>query len=297
MINVLNTTLANAEAGFLIRFSVPENLQPDTVYNIYFDTVVSLPINPPISVFFIPNNGSYTILGSSVGSPQVWVSIRSTHTAQTKTLIRLTIKNTNNTIVHTNYLLVVASPSETITFEGKILSTSSSSNFGPNNGRILEIVNASQSTAAVAVGDIINGPGIPDNIIVTIRSVISPSRIELLETPIEDNAVIDGNEHSGTFTILRQIGCVNPLDQEYFQLGSQYNVLDITNNWTFYVKNKIFAKLVIDDPIAQQDTIMLLPIKNASLISDQNTPPNIPALSVMKIGGRVSNNTVPVTDL
>jgi hypothetical protein len=96
---------------------------------------------------------------------------------------------------------------------------------------------------------------------------------------------------------LRQIGCVNPLDQEYFQLGSQYTVLDINNNWTFYVKNKIFAKLVIDDPIAQQDAVMLLPIKNMSLISDPDVPPNIPALSVMKIAGRVNNNTIPVSDL
>lgn len=297
MINTLNTSLANAENGFFIRFSVPETLNPDTIYNVYFENVVSLPSNPPTSVSFIPNNGFYTILGSSIGSPQAWITINSTHTAQTKNLIRLTIKNTNNTVVHTDYLLVIVSPSETITFEGKILSTSSSSNFGPNGGRILEIINASQSTSSVAIGDIISGPGIGENIVVTIRSVISSSRLELLETPTEESAIIDGNEHSGTFTILRQIGCVNPLDQEYFQLGSQYTVLDINNNWTFYVKNKIFAKLVIDDPIAQQDAVMLLPIKNISLISDPNVPPNIPALSVMKIAGRVNNNTIPVSDL
>jgi hypothetical protein len=297
MINTLNLSLSEAESGLIIRFSKPNNLTPDTLYNIYFDSVVSLPANPPSTVSFVPENGSYTVLGSSIGSPQVWLKIQSSHTVQTKTLIRLTIKNTNNVIVHTDYLLIVASPSDTVTFEGTILQTNSSGNIGPNGGRILEIVNTNQSTSAVAVGDVITGPGIPDNIVVTIRSVLSSSRIELLETPSEEGAVIDGGTYSGTYSIIRQVGCVNPLDQEYFQLGSQYTVLDYTNNWTFYVKNKILAKLVIDDPVAQENTVMLLPIKNVALISDPDVAPVIPALSVMKIGGRVRNNSIPVTEL
>lgn len=297
MINTLNLTLAQAQSGFLIRFSPPENLKPDTLYNVYFDSVVSLPDTPPSVVSFIPNSRSYSILGSSIGSPQIWLNIQSTHTVQTKTLIRLTIQNTNNSIVYTDYILVIASPSDTISFEGKILSAQSTANFGPNGGRILEIINANQSTDSVAIGDTINGPGIPDSVIVTIRSVISASRLELLETPLEVDAAIDGNEHSGTYTIIRQIGCINPLDQEYFQLSSQYTVLDSTNNWTYYIKNKTLVKLVIDDTEAQQNTVALLPIKNVSLISDAAIPPNIPALSVVKIGGRVNNNSIPVTDL
>jgi hypothetical protein len=42
---------------------------------------------------------------------------------------------------------------------------------------------------------------------------------------------------------------------------------------------------------------MLLPIKNVALISDPDVAPVIPALSVMKIGGRVRNNSIPVTEL
>lgn len=297
MINTLNLSLAEAEDGKLIRFPRPANLIPDTIYNVYFDNVASFPANPPSTISFIPNGGSYSILGSSIGSPTVFVSIKSSHIVQTKTLIRLTIKNTSNAIVYTDYLLITASPSDTLTFEGTILPTSSSSNFGPNNGRILQIINYNQATNSVSPGDIIQGPGIPETILVSIQSVLSASRIELLETPLQNGVTIAGTEHSGIFTIIRQVGCVNPLDQEFFQLGSQYTVLDYSNNWTYYIKNKILVKLVIDDLPAKQDTIMLLPVKNVSLVSNPEIAPNIPALSVLKIAGRVDNESIPVTDL
>lgn len=296
MINILNLSLSEAENGFFIRFNKPNNLVPDTVYSVYFDNVVSLPSDPPSIVTFVPENGSYTVLGSSIDSPQIWTKIQTTHTVQTKTLIRLTIKNTNNTIIYTDYILVVASPSDIIAFEGTILAAITN-NYGPNGGRILEISNTNQATSSVALGDIVKGPGIPDNVVVTIQSVLTTSRLELLEAPSETGASIGIETYSGTYSIIREVGCVNPLDQEYFQLGSQYTVLDYTNNWTFNIKNKILAKLIIDDPIAQQDTIMLLPIKNVTLIANPDVAPVIPALSVIKIGGRVANNTIPITEL
>ena len=303
MITTVNYSLSEAEAGILFKFPVPSNLKSDKQYILYFDAPISLPENPPSTIAFSPNNGSYYISGSNNGLLNIIVSIKSLHKTQTKTLIRLVIKDTNNNTIDTNYILVVCSPSSATSFAGRILAAYTG-NFGPNGGRLLQITGGNQSTSTVSIGDIVQGPGIPDTLTVTIRSILSSSTLELNTSPrptaIPQNSTpfeIGGQEYSGTYTIIREIGCIDPASANSYQLESEYTVLDKNNNWSYKVRDQILAQFILDDKSNNEDCVVLLPVKNTSLLADKNEPQPIPALAIVKISGRVALDTIPVTDL
>lgn len=303
MITTVNLSLSQAENGVLLRFPAPANLRSGSQYILYFDAPVSLPETPANTISFQPNNGSYYISGSNNSQLTVVVSIKSLHKAQTKTLIRLVIKDINNNTIDTNYMLVVCSPSSESSFSGKILAAYTG-NFGPNGGRLLQIIGGNQATSTVSIGDIVQGPGIPDTLTVTIRSILSSSTLELntkpIPTALSSNSTpfeIGGQEFSGTYTIIREIGCIDPTSSNSFQLQSEYTVLDQYNNWSYKVRDQILAQFILDDKENNSDCIVLLPIKNTSLLADKNEPNPIPAVSVVKIAGRAGVGTIPVTDL
>lgn len=303
MITTVNFSLSEAENGVLLRFPAPANLKSDSQYILYFDAPVSLPETPANIVSFQPNNGSYYISGSNNGQLTTIVSIKSLHKAQTKTLIRLIIKDVNNNTIDTNYILVICSPSSVSSFSGKILAAYTG-NFGPNGGRLLQITGNNQATSTVSVGDIVQGPGIPDTLTVSIRSILSSSTLELNTRPapttLPSNSTpfeIGGQEFSGTYSIIREIGCIDPASTNSFQLQSEYTVLDKNNNWSYKVRDQILAQFILDDKENNSDCIVLLPIKNTSLLADKNEPHPIPAISVVKIAGRAALGSIPVTDL
>lgn len=159
MINTVNYSLEDAENGIIVNFPVPSNLIKQDQYILYFDAPVSLPNNAGNTVVFEPSDGSYAVFGSNTFTPVTFVKIKSSRKTQTKTLIRLTIKDTNNTILYTDYLLVVCYPESTVSINGKLLSYNAS-NLGPNGGSLIQITGNNESTSSVSVGSTVSGPGL-----------------------------------------------------------------------------------------------------------------------------------------
>jgi hypothetical protein len=94
MINTINHSLEEGEAGLLLRFNVDlAQLKKRDQYIVQFDSPVSLPYDPPISLSYTPDPPSYSIINSGGIIPQIFVKIKSLHRAETKTLLRLTIKD------------------------------------------------------------------------------------------------------------------------------------------------------------------------------------------------------------
>jgi hypothetical protein len=283
MINTQSFSLDEAEKGVLISFPQPTNLKVASQYILYFDAPVILPENAGTVVKFQPTNGSYAVIGSSAFVPKVLVNIKSLYRLQTKTLLRLIIKDTTNSIIYTDYLMLICSPESTTSVSAKLL-VPTTGNTGPNGGSIIQLTQSNQSTSTITIGDRVQGPGIPVSETVYVKSIISSVSFELTKiVPITA-------EQSGTYTITKQIGCVDPS-------ATLYTILDVTNNWTYKVRNQVIAKFVSDDPLSNQDLTIFLPIKNTALLAQEDSPAPIPSVSHIKAGGRVMDDTVPISDI
>lgn len=290
MINTQSFSLDEAEKGVLISFPQPTNLKVANQYILYFDAPVILPENAGTVVKFQPTNGSYAVIGSSAFVPKVLVNIKSLYRLQTKTLLRLIIKDTTNSIIYTDYLMLICSPESTTSVSAKLLVPTTGST-GPNGGSIIQLTQSNQSTSIIAIGDRVQGPGIPVSETVYVKSIISSVSFELTKiVPI-------AAEQSGTYTITKQIGCVDPSAILNNISSTLYTILDVTNNWTYKVRNQVVAKFVSDDPINNQDLTIFLPIKNTALLAQEDSPAPIPSVSRIKAGGRVMGDTVPISDI
>jgi hypothetical protein len=65
MINTINNSLEEGEAGLLLRFNVdPKQLKKRDQYIVQFDSPVSLPYDPPVTLSFTPDPPSYSIINS-----------------------------------------------------------------------------------------------------------------------------------------------------------------------------------------------------------------------------------------
>lgn len=360
MINTVSYSVEEAENGVVVTFPVPSGLKSQNQYILYFDTPVSLPENPSNVINFEPSNGSYSVFGSSTFVPTVFVKIKSLHKNQTKTLLRLTIKDINNTVIYNDYILIICYPQLIVSITGKLLS-SNSANLGPNGGSLIQITGSDESTSSITVDAIVSGPGLDvslNRISKTVSSAVSASaEIPLLDTlnvyagmtafkqdgtsigtvvSIDNNSQITlskvatlnkdaiitfsrdnalqfisvksiisdtifelnqqiGNtlEYSGTYSLKTVLGCSNSIESNTIQ-SQLYTLLNKENNWTYMVKNQIIAQFIPDPGV---DLIIFLPVKNTTLLAQDNQPAPIPEVSIVKLGGRVLNDSVCISSL
>lgn len=290
MINTLSLSLDDAEKGILVSFPTPTNLKVKNQYILYFDSPVILPDNAGTVVEFEPSGGSYSMVGSSSLTPKVLVKIKSLYRLQTKTLIRLVIKDTNNNVIYTDYIMLVCSPESTTTITAKLL-VAAAGNTGPNGGSIVQITQSNQSTSTITIGDRVQGPGIPSAETVYVKSIVNNLSFELTKI------ISIASDRSGNFTLTRKISCVNPSSIVNNITNTLYTILDITNNWTYKIRNQIIAQFICEDPLNNQDLIIFLPVKNVALLAQEDSAPPIPSISYLKAGGRVINDSIPISDI
>lgn len=290
MIPTVNYSLEEVENGVMLSFNVPvSGIKPKDQYIVYFDCPVTLPENPPTTVSFEPSSGSYVIFGQANLKPKAFTKIKSVHRSQTQSLIRLTIKDTLNTTLYIDYLLVVATPQTTIELSASLLSTSTVGNIGPRGGSIIRLGTNTGNMSQLDVGMIVKGPGIPQS--------AQPYYIVnlLTNTDIELDRLISTNVTlSGTYQFIRQVGCVDATSLLKRTAVATYTVLDSHNNWTYKVNNKLIAKFI---PYQDNDTVVLLPIKNSSLLTAADEPLPIPDITIIQAGGRLMGDTSCVSEI
>lgn len=286
MINTINHSLEEGEAGLLLRFTVnQEQLKKRDQYIVQFDSPVSLPYDPPVTLSFTPDPPSYSVINSGGIVPQIFVKIKSLHRAETKTLLRLTIKDVYNTILYIDYLLIICSPQSTVKFDGALQPANSSTNVGDNGGSLIRL--SQPNTIRLDIGMSVAGPGLSSNETYAIRTIVSNDTIELNKlVPTFDNRTI-----SGTFTFTRTTGCVDPSSLALRSTQPVYTILDFSNNWTYQIGNRIIAQFIVEDKNNNLDTIVLLPIKNAALLNNSDSSAAIPSISIVKGGGRVMSDS------
>jgi hypothetical protein len=297
MINEFNTNISNLENGIVLTFPSPSSLSLHQEYICYFDTTNIIPDNVLTDVVFTPS--SYTISGSNKSPITVVVTGKLSHKIYTKILIRLQIKNIANVIIYTDYILVNCSPTNTsFSINGKILAETPA-NYGPNGGRLFVMSEANQlAPSLVTEGDVLTNPLIPETLRVKIGKNIDPFTFELNVAPtaglIEssiNNPKLNNDEYSGSFTITKS-ECVGINLHKY----SKYTILDQSNNWTYSINNKILAQFIPDNIEDGYDSVIMLPLKDFSLLND-NQPQSIPSISSVIIGGTVGHMFTPVTNI
>lgn len=294
MIRTITYSLEEGEKGFVLPFTLPSGgIAPKDQYVLTFDAPVSLPTDPPTTVSFEPSNGSYVIFGRQNLAPKTFVKIKSLHRAETKTLIRLTIKDVLNTILYRDYTMIICVPQSVTELSATLLPNTSTNNLGPKGGSIVRLNtitngNLSGNTAQLDIGMIVKGPGIPTNDIYYITTIINATDVEL-----NKSITIPTNISStGTFEFIRQTGCVDPNTLLKRSVISTYTVLDQSNNWTYIANNKLITRFVPFDIDQKSDIVILLPIKNSSLLLASDDPMPIPDVSIIKLGGRVMRDSI-----
>ena len=292
MITTQNYSLEQGQKGFVVYFPSPSNIKKQTEYVLYFDTPVNLPKNPPTTITFEPQSGSYAVQGSSSLVPKIFMKIKALQKIQTKTLLRLNIKDTKNNILHTDYILIVCSPESKVSIAATLLFSNSSGGVGPNGGSVIQITDTTGSSSSIMVGSTVTGPGIPTTETYFVKSLISNTLIEL-------NKVINfaaNQPYSGTFSFVNSIGCIDPTNLVYNNASSVYTALDYNNNWTYTVRDQVIAKFILENPEQNQDMVVLLPVKNTALLGLPDSPQPIPSVCKVKGGGRVIGDTIPISD-
>ena len=288
----------------MVYFPTPLNIKRQTEYVLYFDTPVNLPKNPPTTVTFEPQSGSYAIQGSTNFIPKIFMKVKALKKIQTKTLLRLIIKDTKNNILHIDYILIVCSPQSEINVSGTLLVYSQGvSPLGPNGGALIQLDDTTGSSSSITVGSSVTGPGLIPSAV--IEGVVSTNAGRFFVRSILPNNVIElnvpfrfvaGIPYTGTFSFINSIGCVDPNNVIYNDASSVYTALDYSNNWTYVVRDQVIIKFIVENPEENQDTVVLLPVKNTALLGSPESPQSIPAVSVLKGGGRVIGDTIPISD-
>lgn len=290
MIATQNYTIEEGEAGVSIGFPKPVGLIQGAQYIVSFDAPITLPKNPPVTVSFEPLGGSYSIFGSSSFDPRVFVKIKSLQKIQTKTLLRLIIKDTKNNIIHIDYILIVCSPISLINIAGTLMPQNVIGGIGPNGGGVIRITTSSNNAQSIVVGSKVVGPGVPASKNAFVRSIINVTDIELDRTM--DNGA---GSFSGTYDFSFSLGCIDATKLVENNAFSSFTILDFKNNWTYRVRDQIIAKFIVKNPSQNQDMAILLPVKNTALLGQIAGAEPIPEICIFKAGGRVINDTIPIS--
>jgi hypothetical protein len=310
-IKKINKSLEEADNGFLLSFPPPPSgsVSPQDLYKYDFDVAYRLPLNPVATVIFTPglpdNPDKASYLSSSINaSINIGVSVKSIHKAETQTLIRLRIKNIYNTTLYTDYILVVASPQQKVQLNGEILSRfgNTSESIGLSGGRILRI-NTSETTTDTLSQLLrrmrVQGPGIPEDLTVTINSFVDDNRsdIELLPSFDIPGEVSGTSRARGTYTFTIVSSCLSEEDLEQIKFNNQFIVLDSSNNWSFSFQDRTVAQFIPYSGINPDDIALLLNIKNFEALLGSNSSSSIPAVGYLFGKGRVFNDSVCINSL
>lgn len=252
MINSISYSLEEAEKGILVAFPTPSDLKPQNQYILYFDTPIVLPQNQSNTVSFEPSNGSYSVYGSNTFSPTVFMKIKSLHKNQTKTLLRLIIKDVSNTILYTDYILIICYPQSVVSITGKLLS-SNSSNLGPNGGSLLQITGSKESTSSISVGSIISGPGLE----------VSLNRVSKTTTISTSSSMLSLSDISNLFvgmTAFKQdgssLGTVTSIDSTANTITLSKTVTLAANSTVTFSRDSTSGSIVVKSIVS--DTIFEL---------------------------------------
>jgi hypothetical protein len=310
-IKKVNKSLEEADNGFLLSFPPPPSgsVPPQDLYKYDFDVSYRLPLNPAATVIFTPglpdNPDKAFYLSSSINaSINIGVSVKSIHKAETQTLIRLRIKNIYNTTLYTDYILVVASPQQKVQLNGEILSRfgNTSESIGLSGGRILRI-NTSETTTDVLSQLLrrmrVQGPGIPEDLTVTINSFMDDNRSDIELLPFFDiSGETSGTSRArGTYTFTITSSCLSEEELTQIQFNDQFIVLEASNNWSFSFQDRTVVQFIPNSGIDPNDISLLLSIKNFEALLGANASSAIPAASFLFGKGRVFGDSVCINSL
>lgn len=293
MIQTLSFSTKAIEKGVVLTFNAPGNsiISADE-YFYYFDIANIIPKNPAPIIQFDPPSASYVMIANKNFKPKIAISVKTTHSSECQILCRVTIKDRYNHILYTDYLLIVSAPQSSISYNATLLASNVPSNIGPNGGSILVFDNQGSSLSEINVGMQVTGPGIPSNTTVTIRNFIdqSTNKVEL------SSLIQSTTNRSGIYTFTRQTKCVDPELLAYRETIPSYIVLNKDNNWKYSYNDKIIVEFIRDN-LADDSVTVFLPNKNIGLFPNNEESSSLPQAPIVKIGGRVIGDTIPIAEL
>jgi hypothetical protein len=310
----VNKSLEEGDRGFLLSFPQPnkESILPQDFYTFSFDIPNrgKLPEEPPVTVIFTPqtigNTEKSSFIGSSIDTNiNVGIAIKSVHRAETKTLVRLEIKNKYNKVLYTDYILVVCSPTSRFSLSAQLLSRYLTNSIGPNGGRILRINSSEENSNVNLISQLftrmrVEGPGIPSDAIVTIFSFINDNRtdIELLpffENPAELNQT---TSFSGTYSFTNVFGCPSEEDLKEISQTLSLIVLQQENNWSYFFRQKLIVQFVPEKTLNDwENIVIILNTKNFDALIKTNQASRIPSVAFIDAKGRVINDSICLNSL
>lgn len=310
-IKKINKSLEEADNGFLLSFPPPPSgsVPPQDLYKYDFDVSYRLPLNPLSTVSFTPslpdNPTKASYLSSSINaSINIGVAIKSIHKAETQTLIRLRIKNIYNTTLYTDYILVVASPQQRTQIRGEILSRAgnTSESIGLSGGRILRI--STSETTSDTLSQLlrrmrVQGPGIPEDLTVTINSFVDDNRSDIELLPYFDipGETTGTSRARGTYTFTITSSCLSEEELTQIQFNNQFIVLEASNNWSFSFQDRTVVQFIPNSGIEPNDISLLLNIKNFEALLGTDSASSIPSAGFLFGKGRVFDDSVCINSL
>jgi hypothetical protein len=306
----VNKSLEEGDKGFLLSFPKPPpgSVVPKDLYSFNFDIPDKgrLPISPQSAVIFTPhipsNQEKAFFLGSSLDSNiNIGISIKSIHKAETKTLVRLQIKDIFNKILYTDYILVICSPLETVRLSAQLLPrfTNSIDSIGPNGGRVLRI-NTIENGGINLLSQLftrmrVTGPGIPSDQIISIASFIDDNRTDIEILPFfETDRDVDNNFiYRGVYSFTNVFSCPSEEDLKEISFNNQFLILEQSNNWSYYFRQNLIAQFVPNTGVSDWENIsILLNTKNFEALIKENTASRIPSSVFIDAAGRVINDSI-----
>ena len=314
-----DATGGDADAGTDANTTAPvfdTEIDPALDYFYYFDYVRSTPDRPVPEIAFTPPSASYTMRGNKSFSPKIFVSIKTTHASQIQVLFRLTIKDRYNKTLYTDYKMITTKSEESITMNATILNSNNIGNLGPSGNSIIEIQDtnlginrgglaagdensfSSQSLTLIKPGMEVDGPGIPEDIKpVYIKGIIfgtnNQFELSVLIPTIGDE---ETNPRQGLYTFTRDQACLPPEVIEERELVGNYIILDKTNSWKYIFQDRVIASFYREDQ-EDEDIVIFLPVKNASLLPNKQEPSDIALAPITKIAGRVIGDTQCIAEI
>ena len=310
-ITKISKNIEEVDTGILLSFPAPPSgsVPPQDLYKYDFDVAYRLPLNPLSSVSFtpslpgIPDKASY--LSTAVNTNiNIGVRVQSIHKAETQTLIRLQIKNIYDKVLYTDYILVVASPVQRFQLNGEILSryNNTSESIGLSGGRILRINNTdttSDTLSQLLRRMRVEGPGIPEDLTVTINSFVDENRTDIELLPFFDipGEITSSARARGTYTFTIVSSCLSEEDLSQIQFNNQFLVLESSNNWSFSFQDRTVVQFIPESGIDPQDISLLLNIKNFEALLGSNSSSSVPAVGYVFGKGRVFNDTICINSL
>lgn len=276
-----NFGLTECECGVVLNFPNPSgNIPKKDEYFLYFSVESSLPKDIPSNITLSPN--AYVLSGDNNFIPTVVTKVQSIHRGETQSLIKLTIKDRFEQVLHTDYVKLVCSPTATENIQGKIR-FDSSDNIGPNGGSLMNVSNSRTLDIGMQVtGQFITEP----TFIVAIES----------EFQIELSRVITNGDSNRFFnyTFTRITSCADPETLRFRENQSQYIILNKDNNWTYFANGQLILQFFRSN-LSDDSIYIKVPAKNKSILPDTTKKTDLPGIAMIYASGRVDKDQYCIT--